>query len=88
VISVMIRGALVQLGTPDAMRGRVSAVNLLFIVTSNQFGEFESGTLAGLIGTPASVVAGGVGTLLVTVLWMRMFPTLRRLDRLEDHPDG
>ncbi|MCQ8241981.1 MFS transporter [Rhizosaccharibacter radicis] len=87
VVSVVVRSTLVQLNTPDEMRGRVSAVNLLFIVTSNQFGEFESGTVAGLIGTPASVVAGGIGTLLVTVLWMRMFPTLRRLDRLEDRPD-
>ena len=83
VISVVVRSSLVQLQTPDAMRGRVSAVNMLFIGTSNQLGEFESGTLAALIGAMPAVVAGGVGTLLVALLWMRLFPTLRRLDRLE-----
>ncbi|MCH4023513.1 MAG: MFS transporter [Acetobacter sp.] len=84
VISVMVRGTLVQLRTPDAMRGRVSAVNMLFIGSSNQLGEFESGMLAAAIGTVPSVVAGGVGTLLVTLLWMKIFPDLRRLDRLDD----
>ncbi len=83
VVSVVVRSSLVQLRTPDAMRGRVSAVNMLFIGTSNQFGEFESGTLAALIGAVPAVVLGGVGTLVVTLLWMRLFPTLRRLDRLE-----
>ncbi len=83
VVSVVVRSSLVQLRTPDSMRGRVSAVNMLFIGTSNQFGEFESGTLAALIGAMPAVVLGGVGTLLVTLLWMRLFPTLRRLDRLE-----
>ena len=84
VISVVVRSTLVQLGTPDEMRGRVSAVNTLFIVTSNQLGEFESGGLAWLLGSaPAAVVAGGVGTLLVAGLWIRLFPGLARLDRLE-----
>ena len=83
VVSVVVRSSLVQLQTPDAMRGRVSAVNMLFIGASNQFGEFESGTLAALIGAMPAVVLGGVGTLVVTLLWMRLFPTLRRLDRLE-----
>ncbi len=83
VVSVVVRSSLVQLRTPDTMRGRVSAVNMLFIGTSNQFGEFESGTLAALIGAMPAVVLGGVGTLVVTLLWMRLFPTLRRLDRLE-----
>ncbi len=83
VVSVVVRSSLVQLRTPDSMRGRVSAVNMLFIGTSNQFGEFESGTLAALIGAMPAVVLGGVGTLVVTLLWMRLFPTLRRLDRLE-----
>ena len=83
VISVVVRSTLVQLGTPDEMRGRVSAVNLLFIVTSNQLGEFESGGLAALVGTTPAVVAGGLGTLVVAALWMRLFPSLRRLDRLE-----
>lgn len=84
VISVMIRGALVQLGTPDEMRGRVSAVNMLFIGSSNQLGEFESGMLASLIGAVPAVVVGGVGTLAVTALWAWMFPGLRKLDRLDD----
>ena len=83
VVSVVVRSSLVQLQTPDEMRGRVSAVNMLFIGTSNQLGEFESGTLAALIGAAPAVVLGGVGTLVVTLLWMRLFPTLRRLDRLE-----
>ncbi len=83
VVSVVVRSTLVQLGTPEEMRGRVSAVNLLFIVTSNQLGEFESGGLAALIGTTPAVVAGGLGTLAVALLWMRLFPSLRRLDRLE-----
>jgi len=83
VVSVVVRSTLVQLGTPEEMRGRVSAVNLLFIVTSNQLGEFESGSLAALIGTTEAVVAGGIGTILVALLWMRLFPSLRRMDRLE-----
>nr|WP_231854360.1 MFS transporter [Gluconacetobacter diazotrophicus] len=84
VISVVVRGALVQLRTPDEMRGRVSAVNMLFIGSSNQLGEFESGMLASLIGPVEAVVLGGIGTIVVTLLWMRMFPALRRLDRLDD----
>ena len=83
VVSVVVRSSLVQLQTPDTMRGRVSAVNMLFIGTSNQLGEFESGSLAALIGAVPAVVLGGVGTVLVALLWMRLFPTLRRLDRLE-----
>ncbi|MFT9418619.1 MFS transporter [Acetobacter sp.] len=84
VVSVMVRGALVQLGTPDEMRGRVSAVNMLFIGSSNQLGEFESGMLAAVMGPVAAVVLGGVGTLVVTGIWMGLFPGLRKLDRLED----
>lgn len=84
VISVMVRGALIQLGTPDEMRGRVSAVNMLFIGSSNQLGEFESGMLAACVGAVPAVVIGGVGTLIVTGLWMRFFPGLRELDRLDD----
>jgi MFS family permease len=83
VVSVVVRSSLVQLQTPDEMRGRVSAVNMLFIGTSNQLGEFESGTLAALIGPVPAVVLGGVGTLAVALLWMHLFPTLRRLDRPE-----
>ncbi len=86
VVSVVVRSSLVQLQTPDAMRGRVSAVNSLFIGTSNQLGEFESGLTAALFGTVAATVVGGVGTLLVACLWMRLFPGLRRFDRIVDVP--
>jgi len=82
MVSVIIRGTLVQLSTPDAMRGRVSAVNSLFIGTSNEFGQFESGLTAHWFGTVPAVVLGGVGTLLVTALWSWMFPQLRGADRL------
>jgi MFS family permease len=82
VVSVVIRSTLVQMRTPDDMRGRVAAVNLLFIGSSNQLGEFESGTLAALIGAVPAVVAGGLGTLAVAVIWMGLFPGLRRLDRI------
>lgn len=84
VVSVMVRGALVQLGTPDEMRGRVSAVNMLFIGSSNQLGEFESGMLAAVMGPVTAVVLGGLGTLVITGVWMGLFPGLRKLDRLED----
>lgn len=82
VVSVVIRGALVQLETPDAMRGRVSAVSFLFVGTSNQLGEFESGTTATLFGTVPAVVLGGIGTVIVALLWARLFPALRRADKL------
>jgi MFS family permease len=83
MISVVVRASLIQLSTPDAMRGRVSAVNAMFIGTSNQLGEFESGTTAAWLGTVPSVVLGGIGTLLVVVLGMRLFPQLAGIDRLE-----
>ncbi|OWJ91322.1 MFS transporter [Pseudomonas sp. A46] len=82
MISMVIRGAFVQLHTPDEMRGRVSAVNGLFIGASNQLGEFESGVTAAWFGTVPAVVMGGVGTLLVTGLWIKLFPSLARRDRL------
>jgi hypothetical protein len=82
VVSVVIRSSLVQVRTPDAMRGRVAAVNLLFIGSSNQLGEFESGTLAALVGAVPAVVIGGVGTLVVAALWMALFPRLRKLDAI------
>jgi predicted MFS family arabinose efflux permease len=82
-ISVVTRMTLVQLETPDEMRGRVSAVNSIFIGASNQLGEFESGATAALMGPVGSVVLGGVGTLLVAGLWLRLFPALARRDRLE-----
>ena len=82
MVSVVLRQSLVQLATPDAMRGRVSAVNGVFIGASNQLGEFESGAAAALLGPVASVVAGGVGTGLVVALWVRLFPALARQDHL------
>jgi hypothetical protein len=83
MISVVVRQTLVQLNTPDAMRGRVAAVNSLFIGTSNQLGEFESGLLANFVGAKASVVLGGVGTLAIVALWMAIFPKLRAVDRID-----
>ena len=82
MVSVVIRSTLVQLETPDAMRGRVSAVNSVFIGASNQLGEFESGATAALLGPVGSVVLGGLGTLLVAGLWLRLFPTLAQRDAL------
>ncbi|MEI4473610.1 MFS transporter [Frigidibacter sp. MR17.24] len=82
-ISVVVRSSLVQLLTPDDMRGRVNAVNSLFIGTSNQLGEFESGMLAGLIGPVATGVVGGIGTIAVVLIWMRIFPGLVRVERLD-----
>jgi predicted MFS family arabinose efflux permease len=82
MVSVVIRQTLVQLETPDDMRGRVSAVNAVFIGASNQLGEFESGATAALLGPVGSVVLGGVGTLLVAGLWLRLFPTLAQRDAL------
>ena len=74
VVSVVIRNPLVQIATPDRMRGRVSAVNSLFVGTSNQLGEFESGVTAAIFGTVPAVVIGGLGTIAVALIWMRLFP--------------
>jgi MFS family permease len=82
-ISVVIRFSLVQLRTPDAMRGRVGAVNFLFINASNQLGQFESGVTAALFGTVPAAVLGGVATVAIALLWMRLFPALRNVERLE-----
>lgn len=82
MISVVVRQSLVQLDTPDAMRGRVSAVNAIFIGASNQLGEFESGATAALLGPVGSVLLGGFGTLAVVVLWMKWFPQLRERESL------
>jgi len=81
-VSVVIRSSLVQLLTPDPMRGRVNAVNSLFIGTSNQLGEFESGMLAGLLGPVVTGVLGGIGTIVVVLLWMRLFPDLTKVKTL------
>ena len=78
MLSVFVRQTLIQVYTPDAMRGRVGAVSTLFISGSNELGEAESGFLAALIGPVAAVVAGGIGAVLVTLLWARWFPELRR----------
>jgi len=82
MISVVVRQTLVQIDTPDEMRGRVASVNALFIGASNELGEFESGALAALVGAVASVVIGGTGSMLVAALWARLFPALWQRDRL------
>jgi MFS family permease len=84
MVSVVVRSTLIQAATPEEMRGRVSAVNMMFVGASNELGEFESGALAEWLGTVPSVVIGGAGTLLVVLLWTLGFPALRRVDRLED----
>jgi len=84
MVSVNIRGSLIQLSTPDYMRGRVSAVSMLFIGASNELGEFESGTTAALMGTVPAVVVGGIGTLLVVGWWMKLFPPLRQVNKFSD----
>ena len=86
MVSVYVRQSLIQLYTPDAMRGRVGAASTLFISASNELGEAESGFLAALIGPVVAVVAGGVGAIAVTLLWARWFPELRRA-RTFDPPD-
>ena len=88
MVSVVIRQTLVQISTPDEMRGRVSAVNSIFIGASNQLGEFESGTTASWLGVVPAVVLGGVGTIVVVALWALLFPSLRRADRLDRHGAG
>ncbi len=83
MVSVFVRQSLIQLRTPDEMRGRVAAVNLVFIGASNEFGEFESGLTAAWFGVVPAVVAGGVGTCVVVALWALLFPALREVDRLD-----
>ncbi len=83
MISIVVRSTLVQIATPPAMRGRVSAVSLLFIGASNELGQFESGVTAQWLGTVPAVVLGGLGTLVIVGMWAWMFPDLRRLDRLD-----
>jgi MFS family permease len=82
-ISVVIRFSLVQLSTPDEMRGRVGAVNFLFINASNQLGQFESGVTAALFGAMPAAALGGLGTIAIALLWMKLFPALRDVERLE-----
>lgn len=85
VVSVVIRSSLVQLQTPDEMRGRVNAVNSLFIGTSNQLGEFESGMVAGFAGAAPAAFIGGLGTIIVVGLWMYLFPSLRGIQSLSEN---
>jgi MFS family permease len=82
MVSVIVRAVLIQIATPDEMRGRVNAVDMIFIGTSNELGEFESGLTAHWFGTVPAVVLGGLGTLVVVALWAWAFPELRRTDRL------
>ncbi len=83
MISVYVRETLIQLATPDELRGRVSAVNMVFVGASNELGEFRAGSMAALIGTVPAVVFGGVGTLVVAGLWSVIFPDLRRAEKLD-----
>jgi MFS family permease len=83
MVSVVIRASLVQLATPDEMRGRVGAVNFLFINASNQLGEFESGVTAAWFGAVPAAVLGGAGTIAVALVWMKLFPALRHVERRE-----
>jgi MFS family permease len=82
MVSIVVRQTLVQLETPDEMRGRVSAVNATFISASNQLGEFRAGSMAAWLGPIGSAVVGGVGTLIVVALWFKLFPQLARRDKL------
>ena len=88
MVSVIVRHTLIQLGTPDHMRGRVSAVNMVFIGASNEVGQFESGLTAHWFGTVASVVVGGVATVAVVAFWSWRFPVLRKVDRLVAEEDA
>ena len=86
MISMYVRASLIQLHTPDSMRGRVSSVSMIFISASNELGEFESGVSAAWLGPMEAVVAGGIGAIIVTAIWAWRFPELRRADRFEAQP--
>ncbi|WP_181707417.1 MFS transporter [Chthonobacter rhizosphaerae] len=85
MVSVYVRETMIQLATPDDVRGRVNAVNMVFVGASNELGEFRAGVSAALIGVVPAVVFGGVGTVAVAALWARWFPELRRVQRLDGH---
>jgi MFS family permease len=87
-VSVVIRFTLVQIETPEDKRGRVSAVNYLFVGSSNTLGDFESGTVAAWLGAVPAVLIGGVGSLVIAAIWMLLFPTLRRIDRYQPAKDS
>jgi len=84
MLSVTIRHTLIQVGTPDQMRGRVSAVSMVFINTSNELGEFESGTTAAWWGTQWAIIVGGIGTVAIVLLWTVLFPSLRKADGFDE----
>ncbi|MEX0694819.1 MAG: hypothetical protein WD075_10270 [Rhodospirillales bacterium] len=83
MISVYVRQTLVQIATPDAMRGRVSAINAISINASNELGDFRAGIMAGGIGTVGAVLSGGIVTVGITALWWHLFPKIRMVDRLD-----
>src|SRR5690606_1679605 len=83
MISVYVRGTLVQIVTPDAMRGRVGSVSYLFIGASNELGDFETGLIARILGPVAAALFGGAGALIATGAWVKLFPTLYKTDKLE-----
>ncbi len=87
MISVVVRSTLVQLETPDHMRGRVTAVNSIFLGTSSQLGQFQTGSVAALVGAVPAAVIGGIGTLIVVALWIKLFPSLFNRDTLNAHPE-
>ena len=87
-VSVVFRFSLVPLRTPPMLRGRVSAVNGLFTGTANQLGDFRAGSVAAMAGAVPTAIAGGVGIILVTAIWMFLFPTLRRMRSLDDTPEA
>jgi MFS family permease len=88
MISVYVRQSLIQLATPDAMRGRVSAVSFVFISASNEFGDFESGVMARILGPVTAVVVGGVASVVASATWMKLFPQLTKADGFESPPEG
>ena len=88
MISVFVRQTLIQLHTPDEVRGRVSAVNMTFIGASNELGEFRAGSMAALIGAVPAVVGGGLGTMLAAAVWIGLFPQLKDVRRLDRMPSG
>ena len=83
MVSAYVRQTLVQIVTPDHMRGRVASVSGVFISGSNELGEFESGVLAAWLGAMPAALLGGIATILIALTWMRLFPTLRKVERLE-----
>jgi hypothetical protein len=89
MVSVYVRSSLIQLATPEAMRGRVASTSFIFISASNELGEFQSGVAARFLGPVAAVALGGLGAVIVAALWMKLFPQLAKFDRFEDaRPDG